>query len=301
VKSRPASDPPRRRYRKTQAVADTIIAVLADYPSVSMSTRQIFYQCVSRGAIDNCVSGYDKVQRLVVQLRRSGEVEYHRVVDRTRLKHQRPGWEGAEDILRACGSQFRRNLWSTQDTVVMVGLEKQALEGVFAEAVDEYGASLWVLHGYGSESFLFEWATEIQTFVERGKNVAIYYFGDHDPTGLDIERHAAMTLAEHGAEFEWRRAGLLHSDFDEFELVNVPVKRRDTRAKSYLGNYGDRAAELDALPPDVLQSRILDCIDEHLNVEEYERLLREEAIQRDSLNTVARNWQAAVAGAKGAA
>ncbi len=296
---RPASNC--RRYAKTQTIADVIVGVLDKYPTLSMSTRQVYYQCVSCGAIENCVAGYNKVQRLVVQLRRSGEIDYHRIVDRTRAKHQRPGWDGAEDIIAACGKQFRRNMWATQDTVVMIGLEKQALEGVFSEAVDEYGASLWTLHGYGSESFLFEWATEIERLTDMGKEVVIYYFGDHDPTGLDIERAAVQGLKGFGADFAWYREGLCENDFDAFDLINVPVKATDTRSKGYLQRYGNRAAELDALPPDVLHRRIVQCIDYHVDDAERALMLRDEELQRETLQLVARRWDAALAGAKGVA
>lgn len=298
AKMRPASNS-RRRYRKTADLAAAIVAVLDDYPTFNMSTRQVYYQCVSRGVVDNCVAGYEKVQRLVVELRRDGVIPYDRIVDRTRAKHQRAGWDGAEEIIRACGQQFRRNLWATQDTVVMIGLEKQALEGVFAEAVDEYGASLWTLHGYGSESFMFEWATEIKAYNDDGKVVEVYYFGDHDPTGLDIERDAIEKLEAHGADFEWSRSGLKYIDLVTYDLVNVPVKTGDTRSKNYLEVYGDSAAELDALPPDELQQRIRSCIDEHIDHEERERILRNEELERESLRLVAGNWKKAVAAAGG--
>jgi hypothetical protein len=293
MKVRPASNS--RRYRKTVALAKTIVDVLDAYPTLSMSTRQIYYQCVSSGAVTNCVASYDKVQRLVVQLRRSGEIPYERIVDRTRTKHQRPGWDGAAQILKACSHQFRRNRWSNALTVAMIGLEKQALEGVFAEAVNDYGASLWTLHGYGSESFLFEWAMEIKECTSNGQRVVIYYFGDHDATGLDIERAAVDSLHGHGAEFEWARAGLLWSDFTDFTLVNIPVKKGDSRSKKYLCEYGNRAAELDALPPDVLQQRIRRCIENHVDPAEWARLTRDEELQRETLSLVAKKWDSVVA------
>lgn len=297
MKTKPASNS-RRRYAKTQALADVIVEIVDTFEQ-SMSTRQVYYQCVSRGAVENCDAAYNKVQRLVVELRRDGLIGYDRIVDRRRIKHQRAGWDGAEQIIDASARQFRRDIWTAMDTVVMVGLEKVALEGVFAEAVDEYGASLWTLQGYGSESFLFEWAEEIKEQTDDGKNVVVYYFGDHDPSGLDIERDAIAKLEAHGAVFKWGRAGLLWSDFDTFDLVNVPVKTGDTKARKYVATYGNRAAELDALRPDVLQKRITDCLVQHIDRDAYQRVLRDEQLQRDTLQLVAKNWNAAVAGARG--
>jgi hypothetical protein len=292
----------RGRYRKTQQLADVVLDVLDGFDG-AMSTRQVFYQCVSRGAIDNNDTEYDRVQRLLVDMRRSGEIPYRRIIDRTRAKHQRAGWDSAAEIITATGNQFRRDLWATQDTIVMIGLEKEALEGVFAEVVDEFGASLWTLHGYGSLAFLFDWAEEIKEYVEiDGKNVVIYYFGDHDPRGLDIERAVTESLRdEHGAEFVIQRIGLLPDDFDRFNLINVPVKSKDRISGPFVERYGARAAELDALPPDELQTRIRRCFDNHVDHDELRRIRRAEALERETLQLVAGNWDKVVATVRGGA
>jgi hypothetical protein len=299
MKIRPASNS-RRLYRRSRELADVILTVLAAYPDMSMSTRQIYYQCVSRGVIQNGEKEYDRVQQLVLKLRRSGDIDYDRIVDRRRAKHHRGGWQGAESMLHTFGEYFRRDIWASQNTIVMIGLEKEALEGVFAETVDEYGASLWPFAGYISESFAYEWATEINEYVDDGKHVTIYYFGDHDPTGLDIERDAIEKLRRFDAKFAWGRKGLLWNDFNDFDLINIPVKITDTRSRSYLERYGNRAAELDALPPDELQRRIRQCFDNAIDHEALERVRREEEIQRESIRLVADNWKIAVAAAGGA-
>lgn len=290
-KVRPASL--RGRGKKTAALATAVQQVLADFDG-SMSTRQIFYQLVSGGHVNNCQSSYDAVQRLLVTMRQSGEVPYERIVDRTRGKHQRPGWDGVKDIMQSVAEQYRRDLWTTQAVVPMIGCEKQALEGVFSEVVDEFGASLWTLRGYASESFAYEWATEIDRLSEQGKDVAIWYFGDHDPSGLGIEHDTRDKLRRHGAQFDWERRGLLESDFDRFQLVNVPVKATDSRAAGYVQQHGDRAAELDALRPDELRRRIRDAILECLDTDAWKRLQRAEQAERESLQLVTSNWNKAV-------
>jgi hypothetical protein len=289
---------PRRRYARTRAIAAAIVEIVDEYSPQTMSTRQIFYQLVSRGVIVNDQASYDRTQRITVELRRDGIVEYSRIVDRRRMKHHKEGWDGADELIAACAHHFRRDVWASQDTVVMIGLEKVALEGVFSEVADEYGASVWPLQGYSSVSFAFEWATEIRRLTDRGKLVAIYYFGDHDPAGLDIERDVRDKLVGHGADFEWERRGLLFSDLDGFDLINVPVKAGDSKSKKYLAQFGNRAAELDALPPDELTDRIRASIAGHVDEDQLRLIRRDEDLQRESLEIVARNWDAAVAGAK---
>lgn len=283
----------RGRSKRTLALIDATLAVFDEFDG-SMSTRQVYYQLVSAGAVENCKADYNQVQRLLVELRRDGDVPYDRVVDRTRRKHQRPGWDGLHDIMTTLADQYRRDMWTDQPTVVMVGCEKEALAGVFSEACDEFGASLWTLRGYTSESFAFEWAREINALTAEGKRVVISYFGDHDPSGLGIEADCQTKLAHHGAEFEWRRWGLLEEDFDRFQLVNVPVKRKDSRAVRYLERFGDRAAELDALRPDELRRRIQTAILENLDAGLWKKVQRSEQVERESLERIANNLPKAV-------
>jgi len=282
----------RGRYRRTEILTAAIVDVFEGFAG-SMSTRQVYYQLVSRGNVENCTRSYDRVQRLLVTMRRDGNIPYDRVVDRTRGKHQRPGWDGVTDIMSAVAKQYRRDYWAAQSTVVMVACEKQALEGIFAEEVDDYGASLWTVRGYISESFAFEWATEIRRLNDAGSSVVIAYFGDFDPSGLDIEQDLQKKLRRHGAEFSWTREGLLEEDLERFNLVNVPVKAKDTRSKKYLELYGDHAAELDALRPDELRRRIIQAIVIHIDDEPWQRLRRAERAERESLWVVTNNWDKA--------
>ena len=91
------------------------------------------------------------------------------------------------------------------------------------------------------------------------------------------------------------KSGLLFEDLDAFDLVNIPVKRTDTRAAKYLAEFGDRAAELDALPPNILQGRIRSAIRSCIDDAEWERIEQVERLERESLSMVVRNWPLAVA------
>jgi hypothetical protein len=286
--------------QKTIALRAAIVDVFATFDG-AMSARQVYYQLVSRGAVPNTGPAYGTVQRLLVEMRRDESVDYDRVVDRTRGKHHRLGWDGVADIMAHMSEGYRRDLWASQGVHVHVACEKQALEGVFADVVDQYGGPLWVLRGFSSESFLYEWAEEIKKLNEANIEVVIAYFGDHDPSGLDIERDTQERLHEHGAVFEWERYGLLWKDFDEYSLINVDVKTTDTRSRPYLETYGNRAAELDALPPDVLRQRIEHAIETYIDADEWHRLQRAEALESESLTLVSKNWTAAVEAARGAA
>lgn len=288
---------PKRRTRgegsKSKVLRSEILRVLDRFEG-SMSSRQIFYQCVSLGAVENTKKECARVGRLLVKMRREGTIDYRRIVDRTRSRHVRPSWDGVADIMDAVADQFRSDAWNDQDVVPIVACEKQALEGIFTESVDEYGVALYTLRGFNSESFEYEWAEEIKTIVRSGREVIVGYFGDWDPSGLDIERNSRTKLEGFGARFEWERVGLLEGDFERHRLVNVPIKKTDTRAKAFLSKFGPKAAELDALRPDVLRDRIQVFIERFIDRDRWIAIEASDEAQRESLSMVAKNWNHAL-------
>jgi hypothetical protein len=291
---------------------EQIQGVLERFPDLPMTPRQVYYQLVVTpgSGVENSDSSCDRVERWLVTLRETGEVDDERIVDRTRNKHQVSSWENGVEGMRALGAQLRSDPWLHQEAVVMVGLEKQALEGVFTEVVDRWGASLWVMRGFSSRSFLYEWAKSIREHNEEGRKVVIAYFGDWDPSGLALEENARSQLREHGAEFEWQRHGLLWSDFDRFHVALVPVKRDkmidgekkkgDSRTPRYLETFGDKAGELDALPPDELHERVTSVVTKYLDMEAWKRVLVADEAQRESIMLLANNMPAAIAAARAA-
>ena len=281
----------RGKGQKTAALETAILSALDAFDG-PMSSRQVFYQVVSAGAVENNPRECARVLRSVLALRRDGRVPYRRIVDRTRTKHHRPGWDGAADLLEDAAAQYRRNAWADQATVPMIACEKQALEGVFSEAVDTFGVSLWTLRGFASESFAYEWAEEIRALTATGARVVVSYFGDFDPSGLAIEADARARLAGFGAIFDWTRAGLLETDFDAFDLVRLAVKKTDKRAKGFLSKFA-HGAELDALPPAELRRRTEVEIKKHIDVERWEAMRRTEALERETLDGIVRSLRSA--------
>ena len=275
----------------TLPLRQVVLDVLAGFDG-SMSTRQVYYQVVSHAGLPNCQKSYLRVARLVLQMRRAGDIPYGRIVDRGRAVHRLPGWDGAVDFMRSVAPQYRRDIWTDQPAVAMVACEKAALEGVFTEQVDEYGASLWTCRGFPSESFLYDWSQTIEAYSDNGQTVVIGYFGDLDPSGLAIADHAESTLRGFGADFEFIRLGLLPSDIETYSIPALPLKKSDTRSRSYRKRYGDIAAELDALPPNVLRKRIADFIEVHIDADRLERMRVAEAAEQASINMFAKAFQA---------
>jgi hypothetical protein len=176
---------------------------------------------------------------------------------------------------------YRRDLWMAQRDHVEIWLEKEADAGFFRAALGPYRVGLYTIRGFSSKTFVAEAAAAISKI---GKPTYIYYFGDHDPSGLAIEDDVNKSLRSFGANLQgFNRVAVDLDDIERFGLPVLPVKRRDSRAKKYLARFGDRAVELDALPVPELRRRIVACVDKHIDKAAWDRLLRVERIEHESI------------------
>lgn len=294
---------PTRRgpYAATLAMRDAIDEVLLTNPTINYSPRQLFYQLVQHHGFENCEGVSSKVERTVCAMRKEGRISFERIVDRGREKHQRPSWDGLEDILTQAQVQFRRDYWAEQKIVPIICLEKDALSGVVAETVDRFGVQLWSFHGSPSITFTHDLALEIIELTDEGKLVVVHYLGDLDASGVDIEADARWKLQHHGAECEWYRLGLTLEDLDAFNIVRLPVKTKDTRSPRYRQHFGNVGAELDALDPSELHRRIRLAIQQYIDRDAWDRIERDEKVQKESLGNIIRFPKQAIAAANDAA
>jgi hypothetical protein len=144
--------------------------------------------------------------------------------------------------------------------------------------------------------------------------------GDFDPSGFDLQRDIREKLSRYcnkpvfDADNElhlrswlleseqnincvlFQRLAVVDSDFAEFDLLPLAIKKADTRARKFRAEHGDRCAELDAIPSGDLRDRIRTKIESHIDAErdEWERLQRVEEAERETLNKF-------IAGLEGAA
>ena len=100
-------------------------------------------------------------------------------------------------------------------------------------------------------------------------------FGDFDPSGIDIERDLSDRLTKYNAgDFEVLRVALTSDQIKRYQLPPMPVKRSDARADGFLAEHGDRAVELDALDPNLLQRTVAESIEIRINKNAWNKKLR---------------------------
>jgi hypothetical protein len=75
------------------------------------TVRQVFYQATVRGVIEKTEAGYGKVQRLLVPLRRDGEIDYSDIADNTRWMRKPTTWSSLKTAVERTAATYRKALW----------------------------------------------------------------------------------------------------------------------------------------------------------------------------------------------
>lgn len=119
----------------------------------------------------------------------------------------------------------------------------------------------------------------------------LYYFGDHDPSGRDIDRFVEQELRRHApdCELHFERVAVTPEQIEEFGLQTRPTKKTDSRSKSFEGE----SVEVDAIDPDTLREICRECIVQHIDEVQLNRTLAVEDAERGTLATVIASMEGA--------
>lgn len=276
---------PTKARRTKAAIAilrATLYTLLADeHP---MTVRQVFYRMVALGAIEKTDGEYKRtVGRLLLDMRLAGELPFGWIADNTRWMRKPRTYDGWESALRLTAQTYRRALWADQAAYVEIWLEKDALAGVLFEETALWDVPLMVVKGFPSATFLYEAA---QAIAAQGKPAYLYYFGDHDPSGVAITRNVEARLRQFApeAELHVERVAVTREQIVALRLPTRPTKRTDSRSKGFAGE----SVEVDAIPSAALRELARRCIERHVDGAALSITRVAEASERDYLTALAR-------------
>lgn len=256
-----------------------------------LTVRRVLYRCAVAGIVagteDSC---YNQVQRLVLQLRRKNFLDYRWISDSTRSRDKGSSWSGLEDFRETAINAYRKDLWSRQAWHIEVFTEKDAMSGVLRPITREYDIHLNVIRGQVSESFAWNIADE---WSRIDKPIQVLYFGDHDPSGLNIEASLRNRLLGFlpKEKREWvffKRLGANDADFRNSDLISIPVKKKDKSAREYLKTYGDRCVEVDAIDMNEIRRRLDSEIKTFIDMKEWESLQLTERLEKETIDQLFR-------------
>ena len=276
----------------TMAVINRANEIIAGYVAqgYDLTLRQLYYQFVARGHLENKQSEYKRLGSIVNDARLAGLIDWDTIADRTRELRSVAHWESPAEIVEAIARQFRVDRWHDQPHRVEVWIEKDALVGVFERVCRELDVGLFSCRGYTSQSEMWSAAQRLRRYAYHKQNVVVLHFGDHDPSGIDMTRDISDRLALFGAPVDVRRLALTMDQVDHYKPPANPAKETDSRFTSYMQEHGSESWELDALEPDVLARLVRDEVAKLQDAKRWKATAAHEARQRKLLQAVSDRW-----------
>src|SRR5687768_1575248 len=102
-----------KRTRATSAEMDARRLALFRivYELAPCTVRQVFYQATVRGVIEKTEAGYNKVQTLLVRMRRKGVIPFRWLVDNTRWQRKPRTYSSPSEAIEEIAKFYRKSLW----------------------------------------------------------------------------------------------------------------------------------------------------------------------------------------------
>lgn len=252
--------------------------------------RQVFYRLVAALLIPNTEVTYKSLSRATVIAREERIINPLCFDDRVRTASGGDyGFDSPEgfveaqvDILRDSPSFYTRYLWESQEVLPIIWLEKDALFTPVSTIAEDYRIKVYAARGYSSFTAVYQAARGMTGY----KPVRILQLTDFDPSGEDMVRDLRTRLQRYGAEdFEVEKIALTQEQVSSLGLPPMPAKTSDPRYDNFAASYGEEAVELDALPPDELESIVRKAIDNLIDREAWDAEIRKAGEEQEVIQS----------------
>jgi hypothetical protein len=264
-----------------------------------LTLRQLFYQLVSRGLIENSKASYDSLSETLTNARMAGMVDWDAIEDRGRFPRIPDCTNSVQEALLQAAKYFRVNRQIWQDKYIEVWCEKDALSGILERVTHHYHVNLIINRGYGSTTSAYSAAQRIKGELEDDKEFChILYFGDHDPSGLDMIRdvHDRLNTMQVTEGFEVKHIALTTSQVEYYKPPENNLKKdnfgklTDPRGISYYKEFGNSSWEVDALSPEVLTHLLQVEIESVIDMSKFKEVCQIEEDYRKTLFELAEGY-----------
>lgn len=227
--------------------------------------RFTYYTATTRGIVEKNQSGYEKIQRAVLHLRRTGRLPWSWIVDSNRWMRKPTSYRSLDAMLDNAAASYRRNLWCDSPVAVEVWCESDSIAGVLYPITAKWDVPLYPIKGQTSDSFAYGAG---ESYRNDPRSVVIYYVGDHDPHGYEIESNLRAKLAEFsGRSIAWARLAVTADDVLELNLPGTAPKKpsyRDAVTGEQVPWQG-LSVEIEAVNPPVLRGWLDGVIEQHVD------------------------------------
>lgn len=283
---------PKNFRAATLALIATANAIIEEYVAqgFDLTLRQLYYQMVARGHIENSERSYKNFGNVVDDGRLAGLIDWDHIVDRTRNLRGNSHWEDPAEIIEGAAAGFKIDKWEKQPFRVEVWIEKDALVGVVERVCRRVDVPFFACRGYTSQSEMWAGARRLQAWRKRGQTPVILHLGDHDPSGIDMTRDIVDRLELFAGGMTVERLALNWDQVERFNPPPNPAKLTDSRADAYVARFGLSSWELDALDPTTIADVIETAVEQFRDPGRWAEAVEEEEEGLRLLRRVADQW-----------
>ena len=220
------------------------------------SNRFLYYELIQRGYLSKHQTGARRPDQnlhdALTDLRESGEVPWHWIVDETRSLDDYTGYSSIKDGALAVLEAITLDPWRGKPPIILT--ESRSLAGVLRELVKDYATRIASTNGQCG-GFL---RTDLVPALRPGD--VVLYLGDFDLSGHQIEDNTRRVLErEVGGPLEWERLAITREQIEQHSLPIIT--KRDRR---YKDGRPHEAVETEALTQTVLVGMLRDRLDQLL-------------------------------------
>ena len=259
-----------------------------------LTIRSIYYRLVGKDIIENNLESYKGIATTIRRARLAGMIDWDAIVDETRYLREHNSWDSPSSIILAAANSFHTDYWQGQRYRPELWIEKDAILGVIGPLCKEYDLPYFSCRGNPSDASMFLAGQRMLEYKANGQIPYVFYLGDHDPQGLDIDRDVQRKLTLFtGSHVPFRRLALTTDQIIARNLPPNPVKKTDKETGpvvDYIKKYGVECWELDALDPNELVGIVKEAILEKVDLGLLNEMKDREDRGRAELLMVGRNW-----------
>jgi hypothetical protein len=275
----------------TLLLEQTILDIVEERAPITV--RGICYALFVRKLIPSMeVNQTQRISRITTAMREDETLDWTKIVDDSRMVERAKTWDDPDSIIRIAVKNYRRDNWQDQPTIVEVWSEKGTVQGVLKPVLDELGVAFRVMKGFGSFTRVKEAAVDSNGDLARKQQTVALYVGDWDPSGMYMSEFDLPTrLARYGGQVQLKRIAILKADHARLPHFGARTKAADARYRWFIGKYGRRCWELDAMDPNALRNRVRKAIESYIDRTSWNRAIEIEAVEVESMNDFHKAWQ----------
>jgi hypothetical protein len=204
---------------------------------------------------------YKRVTDVLGKLRMASLLGWNMVLDLTRELTEWQAYASPREARAAMRRRYDEDRWVGQPYYPVLVVEKDTMVPTTEPIAQGWRMPFASSRGYSSLKLQHDVANLIRRrHAETGQTALILFISDLDPSGLDLQRAWEEAMDNFDAPALFVRIGLNRDQVDA--LLNpvlrqgIEVKPSDSRAESYIAQYGDRCWETDILPAAVIEAAI---------------------------------------------